>query len=104
VAGAAIVVAARTLFPGDGGHPPLEGHAPPATPLSHAPGIAVAALGTLCFGAVLGPEAPVIALGSAVALALTSAVALGPKERASSARPAPSRRSRRCSAARSWPG
>jgi H+/Cl- antiporter ClcA len=30
------------------------------------PGVALAALGTLGFGAVLGPEAPVIALGSAI--------------------------------------
>ena len=39
------------------------------TPLSHAPGVALAALGTLAFGAVLGPEAPVIALGSVVGVA-----------------------------------
>jgi H+/Cl- antiporter ClcA len=81
VVGAAIVVAARRVLPGDGGRSPLEGHAPPVTPLAHAPGIAVAALGTLAFGAVLGPEAPVIALGSAAALAVTSFVTLGAKER-----------------------
>src|SRR4051794_20879957 len=40
-----------------------------ATPLSHVPGIALAAIGTLAFGAVLGPEAPLIALGSAVGVA-----------------------------------
>ena len=42
------------------------------TPLSHAPGIALAALGTLAFGAVLGPEAPLIALGSVVGVAVAS--------------------------------
>jgi H+/Cl- antiporter ClcA len=70
-AGAAIVLAARRLLPGDGGHPPLEGIGGGATPLSHAPGIALAAVGTLAFGAVLGPEAPLIALGSAVGVAVT---------------------------------
>lgn len=68
-AGALVVVAARTLLPGDGGHPPLEGLNRDPTPMSHAPGVALAALGTLAFGAVLGPEAPVIALGSVVGVA-----------------------------------
>ena len=36
---------------------------------SPTPGIALAAIGTLAFGAVLGPEAPLIALGSVVGLA-----------------------------------
>ena len=60
---------ARRLLPGDGGHPPLEGLSTAPAPLSHAPGIVVAALGTLAFGAVLGPEAPVLALGSVVGIA-----------------------------------
>jgi H+/Cl- antiporter ClcA len=72
VVGAAIVLAARRLLPGDGGHPPLDGLSHEPRPLSHAPGIALAAVGTLAFGAVLGPEAPVVALGSIVALAVTS--------------------------------
>ena len=69
VAGAAIVLLARRLLPGDGGHRPAEGLRLAPTPLSHVPGIALAALGTLAFGAVLGPEAPVVALGSAVGVA-----------------------------------
>jgi H+/Cl- antiporter ClcA len=69
VVGAAIVVAARKLLPGDGGHEPLEGLSSRPTPLAHAPGVVVAALGTLGFGAVLGPEAPVIALGSVAGMA-----------------------------------
>jgi H+/Cl- antiporter ClcA len=56
--GAAIVIAARELLPGDGGKTPLQGLAGGATPLRYAPGIALAALGTLSFGAVLGPEGP----------------------------------------------
>ena len=69
VAGALLVLAARRLLPGDGGHPPIEGLSTEPTPVSHAPGIALAALGTLAFGAVLGPEAPVIALGSVAGVA-----------------------------------
>jgi H+/Cl- antiporter ClcA len=80
VAGAAVVLAARTLLPGDGGHAPLAGLTPEPQPLSYAPGILLAALGTLGFGAVLGPEAPVIALGAIVALAVTSFARVGEKE------------------------
>jgi H+/Cl- antiporter ClcA len=82
VVGAGIVAAARALLPGDGGHAPLHGLSTAPTPLAHAPGVALAALGTLCFGAVLGPEAPLIALGSAVGLTVTLFVRLAPKESA----------------------
>jgi H+/Cl- antiporter ClcA len=78
--GACVVLAARRLLPGDGGHPPLEGIGGGATPLAQAPGIALAALGTLAFGAVLGPEAPLIALGSAVGMTVTLFVRLDPHE------------------------
>ena len=80
VAGAAIVAAARLFLPGDGGHPPLEGLHAGVVPVSHAPGIALAAIGTLAFGAVLGPEAPVVALGAAVAIAVTWFAKLGERE------------------------
>jgi H+/Cl- antiporter ClcA len=82
LAGAALVIAARRLLPGDGGKPPLEGHAAPVIPISYAPGIALAALATLAFGAVLGPEAPVIALGAIVGLVVTRFVRLNPQESA----------------------
>jgi H+/Cl- antiporter ClcA len=74
--GACVVVVARLLLPGDGGHRPLEGIGGGATPVSHGPGIALAAIGTLSFGAVLGPEAPLIALGSVVGVAVTLFVRL----------------------------
>jgi H+/Cl- antiporter ClcA len=80
VVGASIVAAARLLLPGDGGHPPLEGLHAGIVPVSHAPGIALAAIGTLAFGAVLGPEAPVVALGAAVAIAVTWFARLGERE------------------------
>ena len=82
VVGALIVVVARLFLPGDGGHEPLEGLSMAPTPVAHAPGIALAALGTLCFGAVLGPEAPVVALGSVVGMAVTLVVRLGQQETA----------------------
>jgi H+/Cl- antiporter ClcA len=82
VAGAAVVLVARTLFPGDGGHSPIEGLGGAPTPPAHAVGVALAAIGTLGFGAVLGPEAPLIALGSAVGLLVTAFVKLGRRERA----------------------
>jgi H+/Cl- antiporter ClcA len=80
VAGAALVVAARRFLPGDGGHRPLDGFGAGAspTPVAYVPGVALAALGTLAFGGVLGPEAPLIALGSAVGLAVTHFVDIDP--------------------------
>ena len=63
----------------------------------------IAALATLGFGLVLGPEAPVVTLGSIVAMAIASFAPLDDKERQASWRwPAPSPRSRPCSAGRSW--
>ena len=80
VAGAVVVWLARTLLPGDGGHTPLHGIDPAPAPLSHAPGIVLAAAGTLGFGLVLGPEAPVVALGSIVGVTLTSFARLADQE------------------------
>lgn len=74
VVGAAIVAAARLLLPGDGGRSPLGHLADGPTPVAHAPGVALAAVGTLAFGAVLGPEMPLIALGSVVGVALATLV------------------------------
>jgi H+/Cl- antiporter ClcA len=68
VVGAAIVAAVRRGLPGDGGHSPLGGISVTPTPVVAAPGVALAAVATLSFGAVLGPEAPLIALGSVVGL------------------------------------
>ena len=81
VVGAAVVLFARLWLPGDGGHDPLEGISVAPTPFAHAPGIALAGLATLSFGAVLGPEAPVVALGGAVALLLTSFARLNEQQR-----------------------
>jgi H+/Cl- antiporter ClcA len=74
VLGGLIVWVARRFLPGDGGHNPNEGLNMSPTPWRYAPGVALAAFGTLAFGAVLGPEAPLIALGSIVGMAATSLV------------------------------
>jgi H+/Cl- antiporter ClcA len=78
--GGLIVAVVRLVLPGDGGHRPLEGLAMGATPLRHGPGIALAGLGTLAFGAVLGPEAPLIALGSVVGMSATLFFRADPRE------------------------
>jgi H+/Cl- antiporter ClcA len=80
VVGAAFVLTARRVLPGDGGHRPLDGFSTSAAPtrVSYAPSVALAAIGTLAFGAVLGPEAPLIALGSAVGLVVTHFVDVDP--------------------------
>jgi H+/Cl- antiporter ClcA len=77
VAGAGIVLAARLLLPGDGGHSPLLGLSSTPVPVRYVPGVVLAAIGTLGFGGVLGPEMPVIALGSATAMAFTKLARLG---------------------------
>jgi H+/Cl- antiporter ClcA len=82
IVGAALCAAARKLLPGDGGHEPLKGLARGATPLSYGPGIALAALATLAFGAVLGPEAPLIALGSVTGVAASKLAKLGERDEA----------------------
>ena len=63
---AGVVVAGALRLPGGGGHPPLEGIGlEPPHPL-HLPGILLAALATLAGGIVLGPEAPLVAIGLAL--------------------------------------
>jgi H+/Cl- antiporter ClcA len=82
VVGALVVLLARWLLPGDGGHDPLDGLSGAPTPAEYGPGVALAALGSLSFGAVLGPEAPLIALGSVVGMSVSRFVELGPQEKA----------------------
>ena len=56
---------AITRFPGRGGHVPADGLAtggPPTRPID-LPGVVLAAFATLGLGLVLGPEAPLIAIG-----------------------------------------
>ncbi len=61
----ALIVFGASKMPGHGGHPPLEGLAVNIGPREGI-SVIIAALGTLSFGAVLGPEAPLMAIGSAL--------------------------------------
>lgn len=71
--GALLVALAILRLPGNGGHIPAEGLAMggsgPAGP-QILPGVIIAGLATIGFGLVLGPEAPLIALGAGVAALL----------------------------------
>jgi H+/Cl- antiporter ClcA len=67
VAGLLVAPVIRYL-PGRGGHSPADGFKPHGAPApAELPGIFLAALATLIFGVVLGPEAPLIALGGGLA-------------------------------------
>ena len=66
---AGIVVAfAIVRLPGRGGHVPSEGLSAGATEPIALPGVLLAAIATLGLGLVLGPEAPLIALGGGLAI------------------------------------
>jgi H+/Cl- antiporter ClcA len=69
VSGLLVALTIRYL-PGTGGHSPADGLQPGAPALNQLPGVFLAALATLSLGAVLGPEAPLIALGGGLAAAL----------------------------------
>ena len=69
LAGLLVALAIRFL-PGTGGHSPADGFKAGASAPTTAqlPGVLLAALATLSFGVVLGPEAPLIALGGGLAV------------------------------------
>lgn len=64
-----IIAAAIVRLPGGGGHEPSEGlkAGPPTTPIE-LPSVVLAALASVGLGLVLGPEAPLIALGTGLAI------------------------------------
>ena len=55
-------------LPGKGGHVPANGLQMGSTTPNMVPGVALAAFATLSLGLVLGPEAPLIAMGSGLAV------------------------------------
>ena len=75
VIGGVLTALAIRYLPGDGGASPAGGFGahPPPTPVQ-LPGVICAALATLAFGVVLGPEMPLIALGSGLGVLATKAV------------------------------
>jgi len=63
-----VVAFAIVRLPGNGGHVPAKGlNAGPTQPID-LPGVMLAAVATLGLGLVLGPEAPLIALGGGLAI------------------------------------
>jgi H+/Cl- antiporter ClcA len=67
IAGLVVAPVIRYL-PGRGGHSPADGFKPHGAPTpAEIPGVLLAAFATLIFGVVLGPEAPLIALGGGLA-------------------------------------
>ena len=64
-----LVGAVIKYLPGRGGHSPADGfHAGAAPQPAELPGILLAALASLALGVVIGPEAPLIALGGGLAV------------------------------------
>jgi H+/Cl- antiporter ClcA len=72
--GGVLTALAIQYLPGTGGASPDAGFAvhPPPKPIE-LPGVICAALASLAFGAVIGPEMPLIALGSGLAVLATKA-------------------------------
>jgi H+/Cl- antiporter ClcA len=71
-------------LPGHGGHEPTAGFKAAGAPAPvELPGIFLAALATLCFAAVLGPEAPLLALGAGLAAGAVRMVKRDPPEQVS---------------------
>jgi H+/Cl- antiporter ClcA len=65
IVGGLLVALSISYLPGTGGHSPVDGlKTGGALPPIELPGVMAAALATLGSGAVLGPEAPLIAVGS----------------------------------------
>ena len=89
-------------LPGTGGHSPADGLQPSMPTVAELPGVFLAAVATLALGAVLGPEAPLIALGAGLAAAVVrlSRHPVPPRQRLLLPGRAASPRSARCSARR----
>ncbi|HSK25836.1 MAG TPA: chloride channel protein [Jiangellales bacterium] len=76
-----LVSSAIVLLPGRGGHVPANGTGAGITPPSSVPGVFLAALAGLPLGVVLGPEAPLIAMGTGLAVWLSRLARLSPHGR-----------------------
>lgn len=63
------IVALAVRLPGHAGHAASDGLALDPVPAAHLPGILLAAAGSISLGLVIGPEAPLVALGLALGLA-----------------------------------
>lgn len=77
---AGVIVAAALRLPGHGGHAAVEGLSLAEVPLRYLPSILLASLASISLGLVLGPEAPLVALGLALGLVAGRLVKDGPTE------------------------
>jgi H+/Cl- antiporter ClcA len=68
IVGGVVVALAIIYLPGTGGHVAVFGFKTGSTQPIELPGVIVAAFATLVCGAVLGPEAPLVAMGSGFAI------------------------------------
>jgi H+/Cl- antiporter ClcA len=73
-----LVSLAILLFPGRGGHVPANGTGGPPVPPAAVVGVLLAALAGLPLGVVLGPEAPLIAMGTGLAVGISRLLRLSP--------------------------
>ena len=73
-----LVAAAISLLPGRGGHVPANGTGGTPVPPGFVLGVFVAALAGLPLGVVLGPEAPLIGIGTGLAVGISRLVRLSP--------------------------
>lgn len=73
-----LVSAAIAVFPGPGGHIPANGTGGGATPPAFVLGVFLAAIAGLPLGVVLGPEAPLIAIGTGLAVWISRVIRLSP--------------------------
>jgi H+/Cl- antiporter ClcA len=81
--GGLITGVAIAYMPGRGGHAPADGFKAGAPPTpAELPGVLLAAFASLCLGAVIGPEAPLIALGSGLAALVLRLRADSPSDQA----------------------
>src|SRR4051794_27940582 len=69
-----IVAFAIVRLPGGGGHVPARGLSTDPTLPAALPGAVLAGLATVAFGLVLGPEAPLIAMGGALGMVVVRLV------------------------------
>jgi H+/Cl- antiporter ClcA len=69
-----LLVAGAIRLPGHGGHGPLDGLLGSPVHVNALSGALLAAVGSLAFGLVLGPEAPLMAIGGAIALWMAARV------------------------------
>lgn len=60
---AGAIVAAATRLPGGGGHPAIDGFSLDPIPPAHLIGLLIAAAASIVLGPVVGPEAPLLAVG-----------------------------------------